>query len=89
MVILPRNNDFSLVSLPLLQDPRTDAYIKSVEIAAAKHNRVWVVAPDRPSDYFNGEMITEFGFRPFRRFSSNGKIQVTLLQGTIDQSRTK
>jgi hypothetical protein len=86
---LPRNHDFSLVSLPLLQDSGTDAYIKSVEIEAAKHNRVWVVAPARQSDYFNGEMITEFGFRQIRRYSSNGKIQVTLLRGTINQSRTK
>jgi 4-amino-4-deoxy-L-arabinose transferase-like glycosyltransferase len=83
---LPREYDFSIASLPLLQNERTDAYIKSVELKAAKHDRVWVVAPSKQSDYFNSEMRTEFGFHPIGRYPTGGKIQVTLLGRALNQS---
>lgn len=85
---LPRNHRFFLVSLPLLQNVRTDSYIKSVETQAAKHDRVWVIGPDKQRNYFNEEMITGFGFRPVHRYLSDAKIQVTLLVRPLGQART-
>jgi uncharacterized membrane protein len=76
---LPRNHILSLVSLPLLQNERTNPYIKSLELEAAKHDRVWVIGPDQQREYFNQRMITEFGFTPAHSYSSTHKIKASLL----------
>lgn len=76
---LPANYSFTLVSLPFLQNDRTDPYIKSLTIQAAKHDRVWVIGPDRQRNYFADEMISQFGFRSVHRYLSNDEIKVSLL----------
>jgi len=86
---LPPNHGFILLCLPLQQNDRTDPYIKSLEIQAAKHDRVWVIGPDKQRNYFNEEMITGFGFRPVHRYLSDAKIQVTLLVRPLGQARTR
>jgi hypothetical protein len=76
---LPPNHRFSLVSLPLLQNDRTDPYIKSLEIQASKHDRVWVIGPDKQRDYFAVEMITQFGFHSANSYLSTNLIKASLL----------
>jgi mannosyltransferase len=76
---LPPNHGFTLVGLPLRQDERTDPYIKSLEIQAAKHDRVWVIGPDEQRDYFNDGMIRQFGFHPVHSYLSDNIIKASLL----------
>jgi len=76
---LPPNHSFTLVSLPLLQNERTDPYIKSLEIRAAKHDRVWVIGPDKQREYFNDKLISQFSFHPVPGHLSDNIIKASLL----------
>jgi len=76
---LPPNHSFTLVGLPLLQNERTDPYIKSLEIQAAKHDRVWVIGPDKQRDYFNDKLISQFSFHPVSGYLSDNIIKASLL----------
>jgi uncharacterized membrane protein len=76
---LPANHGFTLLSLPLQQNDRTDPYIKSLEIQASQRNRVWVIGPDQQRDYFNDEMISKFGFHPIHSYLNDNLIKVALL----------
>ena len=76
---LPVNHGFTLLSLPLQQNERTDPYIKSLQIQASMRDRVWVVAPDKQRDYFNDEMIRQYGFHPVPGNLSSNDIKVSLL----------
>ena len=76
---LPANHGLNLVTLPLLQNERTDPYIESLTREAAKHGRVWVVAPDKQRDYFVDQTISRYGFRSFHGYLSDNTIKVVLL----------
>jgi mannosyltransferase len=79
MAHLPPNHNFNLVSLPFLQNDRTDPYIETLMLRAAKLDRVWVIGPDRQREYFNDKMISQYGFYPVHRYLSNNQIKVSLL----------
>jgi hypothetical protein len=83
---LPANYSFTLVSLPFQQNDRTDPYIKSLTIQASKHDRVWVIGPDRQRNYFTDEMISQFGFHPIYRYLSNNEIKLSLLVRSRNRS---
>jgi uncharacterized membrane protein len=76
---LPPDHGFVLLGLPLQQNDRTDSYIKSLQIEAAKRDRVWVIGPDRQRDYFNHQMISQFGFHSVAVYPSRSDIKVSLL----------
>jgi len=85
IVHLPKNHRFTLASLPFLRNPRTAGYIKSLEIEAAKFERFWVIGPDEERDYFQEEMISQFGFQLVHGYLSEN-VKVTLLARSHRQS---
>jgi 4-amino-4-deoxy-L-arabinose transferase-like glycosyltransferase len=85
IVHLPKNHRFTLASLPFLRNQRTAGYIKSLEIKAAKSERLWVIGPDEERDYFREEMISQFGFQLVQGYSSEN-VKVTLLARSRRQS---
>ena len=74
-----------LASLPFLRNQRTAGYIKSLEIEAAKFERFWVIGPDEERDYFQEEMISQFGFQLVHGYLSEN-VKVTLLARSHRQS---
>ncbi len=67
---LPPNHGLSLISLPHHQNDHTNRYIRSIEQRVATHERVWVIGPDKQREYFNDEMISQFGFHRVDTFPS-------------------
>ncbi len=76
---LPADHRFNLMTLPFLQNERTDPYIQSLTLEASKHDRVWIVAPDQQRDYFIDQMLHRFKFRLFHGYLNDSTIKAVLL----------
>lgn len=83
---LPSNHGLNLMTLPFLENERTDPYIKSLAIEASKHDRVWVVGPDQQRDYFDDQLRSQYGFHPFHGYLSDNPIKVVLLVRNSNRS---